>query len=165
MSGGARGRHRPDPAVLVDSSALAYLVEGAPDSPRRRAVERFLEEACDSGSEIVASAIAWAELLEGPLRGGDPGLADRYRSFLADSSRVRIAVVDVAIAEEAAALRARRKLGLADSLHIATAIVLSARAVLTNDEDLRDVPECPRVFLVDELARDPDAIADILDLR
>lgn len=60
--------------------------------------------------------------------------------------------MDVAIAEEAAALRARRGLALADSLHIATARVLGAASVLTNDEEWRRVPECPPVFLVDELS-------------
>ncbi len=136
----------------MDSSALAYLIEGAAGSPRRSAVERFLEEARGSGTEIVASAIAWTELVEGPLRSSDAALADRYRAFLADSSKIRIECVDVAIAENAASLRARRGLGLADSIHIATARVLGAASVLTNDEKWREVPECPSVAIVDELA-------------
>jgi predicted nucleic acid-binding protein len=129
-----------------------YLVQDAPDSPRRAAAARFLDAAAKGELALVASAIAWTELLEGPLRSGDAGLAERCRALLADSSRIRIESVDVAIAEEAAALRARRGLGLADSLHIATAVVLGADAALTNDEAWRGVPECPRVLLIDELA-------------
>lgn len=150
MSAQDRDRTPRPTIVLVDSSALAYLVEGAPGSPRRRAAERFLEETRSSGATVVASAIAWTELVEGPLKAGDCDLADRYRSLLADSSKIRVECVDVAIAEEAASLRARRTLGFADSIHIATARVLGADAVLTNDEQWREVPECPRVCLVDE---------------
>jgi predicted nucleic acid-binding protein len=141
----------------VDAAPLVYLVEGAAGDPRRAVAERFLDAAAGGELELVASAVAWSELLEGPLRKGEAELADRYRSLLADSSLVRIETVDVAIAEEAAALRARRGLGLADSLHIATARVLKVDAVLTNDEAWRGLPECPRVLLVDELAFDEGA--------
>jgi len=138
--------------VLVDSSSLVYLVEEGERSPRRAVAARFLDAAARGDLAIAVSAVAWAELLEGPLRSGDDELAARYRSLLADSSRIRVEPVDVAIAEEAAMLRARRDLGLADSLHIATARILRTSAVLTNDEQWRAVPECPRVILVDELA-------------
>ncbi len=135
-----------------------YLVEYPEDSPRRLAVERLLREAHREGTSIAASATAWTELLEGPLRSGDPATADRYRSLLSDSSRIRIEPVDAAIAEEAASLRARRRIGLADSLHIATARIIGADAVLTNDEAWRGVPECPSVLLVDELSFDEKTI-------
>jgi predicted nucleic acid-binding protein len=42
----------------------------------------------------------------------------------------------------------------ADAIHLATALIHRADAVLTNDEAWRDVPEAPSVFLVDELAAD-----------
>jgi predicted nucleic acid-binding protein len=153
-SGGAPAGLGPGSVLLVDSSALVYLVEGANGSPRRAAVSRFLEAAARGEIGLVVSALAWAELLEGPLRSGDAALAARCRALLADSPRVRVEPVDVAIAEESALLRARRGLGLADCIHIATARVLGADAVLTNDEAWRRVPECPPVLLVDELAFD-----------
>jgi predicted nucleic acid-binding protein len=140
--------------VLVDASALVYLVEGGDGNPRRAAVARFFEAAARGELGLLVSAVAWAELLEGPLRSGDAGLAARCRALLADSSRIKVEPVDVAIAEEAALLRARRGLGLADCIHIATARVLGADAALTNDEAWRRVPECPPVLLVDELAFD-----------
>jgi predicted nucleic acid-binding protein len=149
--------------VLVDSSALIYLVEGEASSPRRRAVEGFFAKAALKGARFVASTLAWAELLEAPLARGDAPLATRYRSFLSDSSRIVLREVDVAVAEEAAALSAslpaarRRSLSTGDLIHIATAIVLGAEAVLTNDEAWREAPRCPPLLLVDELAAELEA--------
>jgi len=147
--------------VLLDSSALVYLVEGA-SSGRRAAVADFLEAAGTGRLRLAISAIAWAELLSRPLASGAAALADSYRALLADSSRLYVACVDVAVAEEAARL-AREAPGastrpeaaaasLPDRLHIATAKVLGAAAVLTTAEAWRRYPGCPPVLLVDELA-------------
>ncbi|MDP3180137.1 MAG: PIN domain-containing protein, partial [Spirochaetaceae bacterium] len=102
------------------------------------------------------STVIWTELLAAPLRSGDRALATAYRSLLSDSSRIVLEPVDAAIAERAALLRASRNLELADSIHIATALVLGAAAILGNDEAWRRVPECPPLLLVDELAFDAD---------
>jgi predicted nucleic acid-binding protein len=148
----------PGSTVLVDSSALVYLVEGEPSSPRRRAVEAFMAESEKKGWRLVASALAWQELLEKPLRSGDEGLASRYRGLLADSRRIEILVVDVAAAEGAAALAAslaparRRWISSADLVHVATAIAAGAKAIFGNDESWRELPSCPPLILVDELA-------------
>ncbi len=143
--------------VLVDSAPFIYATE-SPESLRGRTVAAFLEAAEASGLRLAVSAIAWIELLELPLARNDRELASRYRRRLADSSRFLVAGVDVAIAEEAARLRSvSRGLELADSLHIATARVLGAAAILGNDEAWRRVPGCPRLILVDELAFDLDA--------
>lgn len=143
-------------AILVDSSALVYLIEGE-DSPRRAAVERFLGDAEERGRRLVASTLIWTELLEKPLAAGDARLADRYRDLLS-GGKIELRVVDVAVADRAAELFAslapgmRRRLSSADLVHIATALVLEARAILGNDDAWRRVPRCPPLLLVDELA-------------
>jgi predicted nucleic acid-binding protein len=147
--------------VLVDSSALVYLIEGEASSPRRKAVERFLAELETKAARVVASTLAWTELLEGPLSRGDSALAARYRSLLADSSRIVLREVDVAVAQAAAELAAalpsarKKSISSGDILHIATAVAIGAAAVLTNDEAWRSVPRCPPLILVDELAAEP----------
>ena len=66
--------------------------------------------------------------------------------------------MDVAVAERAAVLSAslapalRRRLSPADLVHMTTALVLGASAVLGNDEAWREIPSCPPVIPVDELA-------------
>jgi predicted nucleic acid-binding protein len=144
--------------ILVDSSALVYLVEGEASSPRRRAVESFLAQSAAREWRLAASTLIWTELLEKPLAEGDEALATRYRILLSDSSLIRLRVVDAAVAEGAAALSAslpptqRRRLSTADLVHIATALCLGAAAVLGNDEAWRSLPACPPLLLVDELA-------------
>jgi len=44
--------------VLLDSSALVYLVEGDPGSPRRSAVVAFFAEAVSKGIRLAASTLA-----------------------------------------------------------------------------------------------------------
>ena len=146
----------PGSLVLLDSGPIVYLVEGNP-GPRPAVAASFLEAADSGALRLAVSAIAWSELLEGPLSAGDEALAARYRRLLADSRRILVVPVDVAVAEEAARLGAgggRKPLGLADRIHVATAIVIGAEAVLTNDEAWASEPACPRVLLVDELAFD-----------
>ena len=153
-------RFAPGSRVLVDSSALVYLVES---SPRRgQAVAEFLEGLRSAGGRAFASVLVMTELLEGALRRGDADPVLRYRRFITDSSSIVLAPVDALVSEETARLLAasglRRKgktsapaLSLADAVHIATARVHEAQAVLTNDEAWRDIEGVPTVFLVDEL--------------
>jgi predicted nucleic acid-binding protein len=148
--------------LLLDANCLVYLIEG--DGERRERVELFLEGAGRAGLVATVSAIAWAELLEAPLRRGDGALAARYRRLLADSERIRVEPVDAAIAEEAARLGAGSGLALGDALHLATALVLGARAVLSNDAAWPGALEAvlakeakrPLVLLVDELFVDEE---------
>jgi predicted nucleic acid-binding protein len=112
--------------------------------------------------KLVASTAVWAELLEAPIAAKRSELAASYRRLLSDSSLIVLREVDVAIAERAAALAAslpqarRRGLSSFDLVHIATAIELDAKAVLTNDEAWRSVPYCPPLLLVDELAAEAE---------
>ncbi len=164
----------PGSRVLVDSSALVYMIE---DVPRRGpAVAAFLNDLDASGGKLFASVLVMTELLERPLARGDKELVLRYRRFLADSSLLVLVPVDAEVAERAAGLLARGGMGskaagfpslrpgnpgssrfglsFADSIHLATALVHKADAILTNDEVWRELPEAPTVYLVDELAAD-----------
>jgi len=151
--------------VLVDSSAIVYLVEGDGGTPRRRAVESLFSRAEAGELRLTASTMAWAELLARPLEGGDARLADRYRMLLSDSRRITLREVDVEVAEAAASVSAsltpaqRRKISQADIVHVATAVAAGADAILTNDEAWASIPRCPRLLLVDEIAAEEEAEA------
>jgi predicted nucleic acid-binding protein len=162
--------------VLLDSTSLVYLLEGGTGEvagKRRHATVRdFVDAARGGGIDLVASTLAWTEVLRGPLARGDAAQAAAARRLLSDSATIRLEAPDVAVAEEAAALispggGAGGSPGLADAVHLATAMVLGAAAVLTNDGAWRAVLEravpamgrggtkgrgLPRVLLVDELA-------------
>jgi predicted nucleic acid-binding protein len=158
--------------ILLDTAPLIYFVEAAEKSQSLVSAATALFAALrDEGFELCASTLLWTELLEGPLASGDARLADRYRALLADSNFVRLIPLDVAIAEESARLMAspllKGRLALADSVHLATAIVEGAQALLTNDEALREIAHklarvdqgdgprrrtLPEILLFDELA-------------
>ncbi len=135
--------------LFVDTSCLVYLLESGGVSNRGRVVASALDAAHRGGVRVVASVIAWTELLAGASGAAS---RDAARAFLADSSKVELEPVDVAVADEAARLRNCCRLPLADALQIATAIVAKADAVLTNDEAWRAIPACPRALILDELA-------------
>jgi predicted nucleic acid-binding protein len=93
--------------------------------------------------------------------------------MLADSSRIVLEPLDAAIAEVAAIVIAasRDRVSTTDAIHIATAFVIGADAILTNDEAWRGIvagldeaalrqiagdkkrgaPRRPEVLLIDEL--------------
>ncbi|RMF87575.1 MAG: type II toxin-antitoxin system VapC family toxin, partial [Nitrospirae bacterium] len=89
----------------------------------------------------VTSALAVTELLTGPLRQGDEGLATEYRRWLAAFPNLEVVPVGVEIAETAARLRARHGIRTPDALHLATALVAGADAFVTADTRLRRVRE------------------------
>jgi predicted nucleic acid-binding protein len=177
--------------VLLDTAPIIYLIDlpgRFPSSPSesdlgRRSVVRFFADSARSGElRLAASAVAWTECLAGPLAAGDRSRADSFRAALADSGFITLEPVDAAIAEETARLmaisgtisdkgsRSKRRLELADAMHIATAAALGAAAILTNDAAWRDIEECAsadsryggqvyrniKILLVDELAFDAD---------
>lgn len=146
--------------VLVDAGPLIYL-SGDSAGRRGETVEAFFETAKSEGLGLVASTLVWTEVLRGCLASGDGPAAETARGLLADSTRIRLEPLDVAVAEEAAVLLAAGRVELADAIHIATAFVTGAKALLTNDEAWRDLVRdrgkkggrgLPRVLLVDELA-------------
>lgn len=135
--------------VLIDSAPLIYLVEAfGSDAPReadrRKAVRFFADQARAGRLRLAASAVAWTECLTGALSEGETERTAAFRRALSDSALVVIAPVDVAVAEEAARLLAAvpdgaskksrgPRLELPDAIHVATAAVLEAAAILTND--------------------------------
>ena len=157
--------------VLLDSGPLIYLAgDGMRESAgqRSRVVGAFVTAAKSAGAVLVASTLAWTEVLRGPLASGDEGAASACRRMLAGGGLVRLEPLDAAMAEEAAGIMAGGRVELADAVHLATALVLGVRAILTNDEAWtawiaaragameKGGRGLPRVLLVDELAFDLD---------
>ena len=66
------------------------------------------------------------------MRAGDAALAQRYRAIF---QSWRPVALDVDIAESAARLRASLRLGLADAVQAASALAITAAALVTYDRD------------------------------
>jgi len=141
----------PGELLFVDSAPLIYLVEG---EGRRRVAMAALYGAAGRGElRLAASVLAWTELLRKADK-GEKSLS--LRRLLADSSRLVLLPIDVAVADGAATLlRGALRPGpsLPDALHLASALVAGAAAILTNDTAFRSfAPRGLRIIILDELA-------------
>lgn len=120
--------------VLVDSAPIIYVLEG-----HARLASRFralFERQAAGDIAFAVTTVTIAEVLTGPLGAGEEALAKRYRAVM-ESWQVVTLTAD--IAESAARLRASLKLKLADAVQAASAIAVSADALVTHDRDFAKV--------------------------
>jgi predicted nucleic acid-binding protein len=105
-------------AVFDADVLIAYL--GQRDAHHTEAVER-MRQALEPGMRRLVSAVNYTEVLIGPLKAGGPSAADVVDAMLVRFG-IETIVVDMALAQRAAAVRARTNLKLPDAYAIATAI-------------------------------------------
>lgn len=118
-------------AVAVFDADVLIGYRNRDDPLHERAFER-VRQALEPGTRRLISAVNYTELLIGPLRASGQGGADAVDEML-----VRLAIetiqVDMALAQRAAAVRARTSVKLPDAYAIATAIHAEERG----DADVR----------------------------
>jgi len=120
--------------VLLDGAPIIYVLESHP-----KLASRFLPlfGAQAAGNlRFAVTTITIAEVLTGPLQGGDEVLARRYRAVL---QSWQVVALDLDIAEGAARLRASLRLKLADAVQAASALAINAAALVTHDRDFSRV--------------------------
>ena len=86
-----------DALLLVDSAPIIYMLEGHPAFMPR--FKPLFDAHAAGRLRFAVTTLAIAEVLTGPLRGGDEALARRYRAILDSWGPVAL---DSAIAESAA---------------------------------------------------------------
>lgn len=125
----------PDRALLlIDTAPIIYVLEEHPSLAARFAP---LFDAHAAGRlRFAVTTVTIAEVLTGPLRLGEEGLARRYRAVL---QSWQVVGLDLDIAESAARLRATSRLKLADALQAASALAINAVALVTHDQDFARV--------------------------
>jgi predicted nucleic acid-binding protein len=108
-----------------------------------------LFDAVDSGiSRCVTSVLTLQEVLVHPLRQDRSDLATKYKEILTNSLNISLLEIGPAIAERAAALRARYQwLRAPDAFQIATGLESCAELAITNDSKWKSVTEIPVVTL------------------
>ena len=120
--------------LLLDSTILiAYLNGGEPVSPlATHVVDEFVRPGRNAA---IVSMVTVMEVLVRPLRLG-PGESYRHvMDFLTRFPNLRPLPVDLAVAQEAASLRATHRFSPPDALVIATGIVAQVGHLVTNDRD------------------------------
>jgi predicted nucleic acid-binding protein len=127
--------------VVLDASVVIAFLD-ASDTHHQAAVAALTSVGSE---ELVLPASAYSEVLVGPARRGRDVLAV-VREFVTDLA-LRVAPLDSAIAERAAALRAaHRSLRLPDALVLATADTSNAASVLTADRSWAKISERVRAI-------------------
>ena len=116
--------------VALDANALIYVLE---DSEEFGARARAAVDALDDGVLAASMAtVGQVEILAGPSRIGDASIfehtADEIRSI-----GLTLVPLTIAVAEDAAWLRGRGGLDVADAIHVASARAAGATALITND--------------------------------
>jgi len=105
-------------AVFDADVLIAYL--GRRDAHHAAAVER-IRRALEPGTRRLVSAVNYTEVLIGPLKAGGPSAAEVVEAMFVRFG-IETIVVDMALAQRAAAVRARTNLKLPDAFAVATAI-------------------------------------------
>jgi predicted nucleic acid-binding protein len=132
----------------IDTAPIIYFVEA---NPRYDALVTAIFQRIASGTLTGSiSVLTLTEVLVQPIRLGAVILQRQYRDLLTSSEYFVLYAVDIAIADQAASLRANYNLRTPDALQISTALAGGCQAFLTNDIGLKRVTEL-KVILLDEL--------------
>ncbi len=129
--------------IFLDTAPVIYYVER---HPQYGAIVDGFFDRLDAGSlSAVTSPITLAECLVVPCRLGQTKVRQSFVDRIVSGQGVFFTSLTAEIGERAAELRAKYNLTLTDALQVATAIVASCDAFLTNDADLKRVADIPVV--------------------
>ncbi|OYT74089.1 MAG: hypothetical protein CFK49_10200 [Armatimonadetes bacterium JP3_11] len=112
--------------IYLDSAPVIYLVE------RVEPYYAALQTAIHWDDLLVVSHLTRMECRILPMRTGDRQLLAEYDAFFASQIR-EIALLDARVMDKATEIRALYRFGIADSIHLAAAVVSGCEVFLTND--------------------------------
>jgi predicted nucleic acid-binding protein len=119
--------------IFWDSMLFIYLLEG--HAAYRPRTEFLLRRAQDRGDLLYTSHLALGEVLAGAARSPDPGRGATLRSALDAMGFSYLPFGEGAVAPFSQ-LRAKSKLRIADSIHLACAASAGIDLFLTGDQQL-----------------------------
>ncbi len=125
--------------LYLDANIIIYFIEGCGvEHERTRAI---IAAAVAQNIRLVSSELSIAECLHGPLRQGQEDVAALFRSFFLDGDVIELVPAIPEVLEIAARIGSRHKFRLADSIHVASAMMANCDAFITNDKKLKCSPE------------------------
>jgi predicted nucleic acid-binding protein len=136
--------------VAFDANVLVYLFESS--GSLAQAAAAVVNAVSARRIVGIVSAVALTDVIVGPALLGDDTMGERHADAIRSIENLHIVPITVEIAAEAGFVRARAGLTLANALHLATARVAGASALVTNDQRLRSMPKLDVIQLVDLVA-------------
>ena len=105
--------------------------------------------------ERLTTTITLAELLVMPARMEKQDAFLSYEAYLTNFPNLQVAVIDAAVAREAATIRAATGLPMPDAMQLAAAAIFGVDLIVTNDKRWREHPRYPTVIQLSRFL-DPD---------
>jgi len=134
--------------LFLDTAPVVYYVER---NPAHQPLADEIFDRIDKGSPLaVTSPVTLAESLVMPIRLGHAKVQQDFTDLIVRGQNVLFVPINESAVRQAADLRARYNLGLADALQVAVALSAACDAFLTNDVALKRVVELP-ILVLDEL--------------
>lgn len=136
------------PKVYLDTNIVIYAIEGF--EQYRTILWDLLKAIDDSRITAATSVLTLAEVLVKPMIMQNHDLQLAYKEFLRPNSLLEVIDIDQSIVEQAARIRAKEGVKLADAIHLATCLEANCSTFLTNDTILSRV-KSPNVLVISEL--------------
>jgi predicted nucleic acid-binding protein len=134
-----------------DTMIFIYHFE---DHPLFAPLTEPLFEAIDRGDlSAEVSVLLAGEVLTGAKKAVDNEMLLRYRHILGEFPNLTLHDADMRVMEKMSDLRATHGLKTPDAIHVATALLNSAQAFVTNDTRLKRVNELDVLVLEDYVER------------
>jgi predicted nucleic acid-binding protein len=142
--------------LLLDTSAVLAYLSGS--EPASAVAASIIDGYVASGrNAAIVSTITVTEALVRPIHAASATAIRLVEDFLLRFPNMRIEPVTVAVAREAARIRAATAAPTPDALIIATAVIASARVVVGNDRTWPNIAKRAGlgldVVVIDQLAR------------
>jgi len=116
---------------MLDTMVFSYHLS---DHPRYAPLTTVVLETIESGKITgLTTTITLAELLTVPAQRNDQRAMQEYELYLTHFPNLRIVSLDIALAREAALVRAATRLRMPDAIQVAAARLYDADAIVTND--------------------------------
>lgn len=136
--------------IYIDTNIFIYALEGYPEFAE--ALTLFFTAIDEGMVKAVTSELSLAESLAKPLMDDNTALENLYLEVFQSSLSLRLVPISRQILIEAARLRAKSKiLKLPDAIHFATARMSGCQIFLTNDKELKSVPDFDVAILSEEV--------------
>ena len=136
--------------IGLDTSVFIYELDATPGY--RELVGPIFKWIEAPGGAAVTSTITMLELLVQPYRAGDLDRVNRFYASLSTYPNLEWVSHTLAIADQAARLRALHRLKTPDAIQVATSLAAGASGFVTNDEAFRLVAGLD-VLLLDDLLK------------
>ena len=124
-------------AVYIDTAIVIYTVEANPTY--FAALQPLWQQFQDGSIELVTSELTLMETLVTPLKNADTVLANDYEQLLT-ASEIQLIPISQSILRNAANLRVLTNMKTPDAIHASTSLSRSCTLFLTNDKNLRNIP-------------------------